>query len=118
MSVSSGDRALVWRERLRRQAGTECSIAEFCRQEGVSAPSFYQWRRRLGKKPAPSGSKSKQSSRVSSAFQQVLLTGGAVVSVELAGGARIELPAEQVALVRAVVVELLAADSTRSRADA
>jgi hypothetical protein len=44
-----------------------------------------------------------------------LLTGGAVVSVELAGGARIELPAEQIALVRAVIVELLAADSTRSR---
>jgi carbamoyl-phosphate synthase large subunit len=42
----------VWRERLRRFAGGESSVAEFCRQEGVSAPSFYLWRKRLGKAQA------------------------------------------------------------------
>jgi hypothetical protein len=107
MAVSRGDRALAWRERLRRFQGSDSTVAEFCRREGVSVPSFYQWRRRLAETPAVSPSKNRRGSPPSSAFQPVLLTGGAVVTVELPGGVRIELPAEQ-ALVRAVVAELLA----------
>jgi transposase-like protein len=41
-------RADLWRERLARQAVGAWSVAEFCRREGVSQPSFYQWRKRLG----------------------------------------------------------------------
>ena len=39
---------LVWQERLRRfrEAGS-VSVAEFCRQEQVSVPSFYGWRKKL-----------------------------------------------------------------------
>ena len=37
----------AWRLRLRRQATGGLSIPEFCRREGVSAASFYAWRRRL-----------------------------------------------------------------------
>ena len=40
--------AAVWRERLARQARGSWSIAEFCRQEGISEGAFYYWRRRLG----------------------------------------------------------------------
>ena len=36
-----------WERLLRRQACGDLSISEFCRREGVSAPSFYLWRRRL-----------------------------------------------------------------------
>jgi hypothetical protein len=25
----------------------QCSVSEFCRQEGISQPSFFQWRKRL-----------------------------------------------------------------------
>lgn len=36
-----------WQERLGRQRASGLSIAEFCRQEGVSAGAFYTWKRRL-----------------------------------------------------------------------
>ena len=36
-----------WRGRLRRFASSKLSVAEFCRREKVSAPSFYQWRKKL-----------------------------------------------------------------------
>jgi hypothetical protein len=38
----------VWRERLERYAGGQSSVAEFCRRERVSQPSFYRWRKLLG----------------------------------------------------------------------
>jgi hypothetical protein len=39
--------ARLWRERLARWQRADLSVAEFCRRERVSEPSFYQWRRRL-----------------------------------------------------------------------
>ena len=36
----------VWHERVRRQAQSGQSIAEFCRREGITAASFYMWRGR------------------------------------------------------------------------
>ena len=41
------DSAGRWREILRRQADSGLSVAAFCRQAGISQPSFYVWRRRL-----------------------------------------------------------------------
>jgi hypothetical protein len=38
----------LWHQRLERFAHSGLSIAAFCRREGVSQPSFYAWRRRLG----------------------------------------------------------------------
>ena len=38
----------LWHQRLERFARSGLSIAAFCRREGVSQPSFYSWRRRLG----------------------------------------------------------------------
>jgi hypothetical protein len=44
----------AWQARLARQASSELSVADFCRQEGVSTASFYGWRQRLrrGRQPA------------------------------------------------------------------
>jgi len=36
-----------WRRRLAQFQESELSVAAFCRQEGVSPPSFYVWRKRL-----------------------------------------------------------------------
>lgn len=50
MTGKRGSRPAVaarWRERLGRWRKSGQSIAEFCRGEGVSQPSFYLWRRRL-----------------------------------------------------------------------
>lgn len=41
------ERGQLWRERVRRQRDSGLSVAEFCEAEGVSAASFYQWRKRL-----------------------------------------------------------------------
>ncbi len=57
MAKQRGTRAEVaatWRERLGRWQRLQCSITEFCRREGISQPSFFQWRRRLGVNDAPS----------------------------------------------------------------
>jgi hypothetical protein len=39
-----------WRRRLREWRNSGLGIAEFCRQQGVSAPSFYAWRRTLAQR--------------------------------------------------------------------
>ena len=46
------DRELHWRDVLRRQAESGLSVAVFCRQESISAPSFYSWRRKLKQRDA------------------------------------------------------------------
>jgi hypothetical protein len=38
-----------WSERLERFAKSGQTVSGFCRAEGVSAPSFYQWKRKLGR---------------------------------------------------------------------
>jgi hypothetical protein len=40
-------RIQLWLDRLNRQAASQLTVAEFCAREGVSLPSFYQWKRRL-----------------------------------------------------------------------
>lgn len=114
---SGQDRAGVWGERLRRYEQAGQTVAEFCRREGVSVPSFYQWRKRLASSP---GRQSKWATRRRTqepVFQQVMLTSAAVVAVDLPSGVRMELPAQEVQLVRAVVAELLAAEAGCRRRD-
>ena len=45
----------MWRDRLTRFRECGLTVKEYCRQEGVSDPSFYQWRQRLDM--VPQGSK-------------------------------------------------------------
>ena len=42
-----------WRERLARWRCSGFSVSEFCRREGVSQPSFYQWRKKLKQNRGP-----------------------------------------------------------------
>lgn len=47
-SSSRGDeREQFWRKVVSGQPGSGLSVAAWCSQHGVSAPSFYVWRRRL-----------------------------------------------------------------------
>jgi hypothetical protein len=41
-----------WRRRLRQWRNSGLGIAEFCRQQGLSAASFYAWRRTLAQRDA------------------------------------------------------------------
>lgn len=45
------EREALWRRRIEEQARGGMTAREFCRREGVSEPSFYQWRRRLAARP-------------------------------------------------------------------
>src|SRR5262249_25174824 len=66
----------LWRQRLLRFERSGLSAVAFCAKEGVSAPSFYAWRRRL-QLPAP------QAARL---VPVRLLRAAAPVEVVLAGG--------------------------------
>ena len=121
--MTKGGSWAAWRERIRRYERSGLTVTHFCEQECVSAPSFYQWRKRLVAHPAPDlrPAPRDQQAPISQqpAFQQLTLApGGGVMSIELASGVRMELPAENLPLVRAVVVELLQAERRRSQGEA
>jgi transposase-like protein len=44
-----------WRERVAQWRASGLSVAEFCRREGLSSPSFYIWRKRLQAGSVPHG---------------------------------------------------------------
>ena len=44
----------MWRDRLTRFRECDLTVKEYCRQEGVSDPSFYQWRQHLDMVPQES----------------------------------------------------------------
>jgi len=75
----------------------------FCTAEGVSKPSFYAWRRKLGlATPRPNNSARRKT------FQQVIVTSGhAALTARLPGGIEIEVSGENA--LRAVVSELMRA---------
>jgi hypothetical protein len=106
--MAGGGKAAVWRERLRRFSRSGLTVAQFCEEEGVSEPSFYQWRKRLAE---PSAEVLHRQARP--AFQPLAVTPTPPpgVSIELRCGARIELPSDNVELVQAVVRELTRTES-------
>ena len=118
--LGSRDRVAVWGERLRRYGRSGLTVAEFCQREGISSPSFYQWRRRLFKTSA--GPRARRAVRTqgrqtAAAFQQVMWSGSGVVTIAWPNGVRMELPAHQALLVRAVVAELAQSESRRAAGD-
>ena len=79
-----------WTERLRRFEQSHMTVAQFCRAEGISPPSFYHWKRELGEEP----------SVPDSAFMPVTLPAPPTSSVssphstttiELPGGIRVQI---------------------------
>ena len=47
MGLSQSERKEIWQQRLDRYLVSGQTVAEFCKTEGVSVPSFYHWKRRL-----------------------------------------------------------------------
>jgi transposase-like protein len=89
----------VWQERLRRFACGESSAVEFCRQEGVSAASFYLWRKRLGKVGSPAEAAARQS------FLPVRVTRAAAerIIIRLPNGVCIRLPGDNLEALKASI---------------
>lgn len=92
----NGEREREWRDVLRRQARSRLSVAEFCRREELSQPSFYAWRRTItqrdGRRPNHS-----DSDPPAVGFLAVRLSGvspcvEASITIELAQGLVLRLP--------------------------
>ena len=95
-----------WRRRMARFEGAGLSVVEFCLQEGISTPSFYQWRKRLAQEGGDEiGSPS--------SFRPVRLVGAAEVSVELPGGTRLRIPAADRQALEVVLGVLARVDADR-----
>ena len=108
-----------WAERLRRFARWGGTVAEFCDGERVSAPSFYQWRRKLaasgagveadlgaGQRAAAEGHGTRETPRTFVPVQLVSATSAAARTVEirLPNGARVRLPGDDRQLLAAAIV--------------
>jgi transposase-like protein len=94
-----------WQRRMARFRETQQSVVEFCRQEGVSAPSFYQWRKRLAQRPRPA--------EAGTGFRPVRLVSSAAVAVQLPGGTQLHVPTSERRVLRLVIDTLARADAQR-----
>ncbi len=118
--VSRVEKVSAWANRLERSLESDHTVAEFCRVEGVSVPSFYYWKKKLQADPtlAVCDSREKKtvvssSGRASSGFRPVVMTPSSVVQsvcqatiIRLGSGVEIELGSD-LAIVESIVKQLL-----------
>ena len=50
--VRSESKREYWRKLFAEQANSRLSVVQFCKQRGVSKPSFYAWRQKLAESPS------------------------------------------------------------------
>ncbi|MCD0457919.1 IS66 family insertion sequence element accessory protein TnpA [Roseiconus lacunae] len=51
--MHQSDRVEIWQERLHRYSLSQMSVADFCRNQGVSQATFYKWKKKLQALPDP-----------------------------------------------------------------
>jgi transposase-like protein len=117
-----GEKAAEWRERFDRFHRSGTSVAQFCRDEGISAPSFYNWRRKLGRKAAAragsfrNGVVAAEPRRGS--FVPVRVLGGLSVdgqmTAQLPGGTRLQIPLADPQTIQIAIAALVRADAERA----
>ncbi len=104
---SDPKRLAVWRERLERFSSSGLGVAQFCAREHVSAASFHTWRKKLGHT-------GRHATNRRGAFHPVavvpaalrVVPGPPAVCIQQPCGTRIEVGAEALDAVRAVVAEV------------
>jgi hypothetical protein len=100
----------LWLARIERHSQCDLTVAQFCRHERVSVPSFYQWKKKLA-------DATESSQGVAAKFVPVRVTGPGSPArpiLRLPGGAFIELPGT---LGREQLAELVAACVDATKAD-
>jgi len=111
----------AWRERLARFARAGTSIVEFCRNEGISTPSFYAWRKRLSA-DANTEARSEDASDFRGErhgpFAAVRVAGqrngGSQVTASLRGGTHLDISLADADAVRTVIEALVRADAEQA----
>lgn len=67
------EREAQWRKRIEEQSRSGLSVRAFCRHEGITEPSFYDWRRRLGQSARAGVAPSGEGASVAPAFARVVM---------------------------------------------
>jgi transposase-like protein len=105
----------VWRDRLAKFGTSNLTVRQFCRQEGVSDPSFYRWRKLL-EAGQPGAKRVRRSSLVPSKTvasppfvpvsvpASISVATSIVAEVELPSGVRIRVPAMQSEALRVAIL--------------
>jgi hypothetical protein len=100
----------LWAERLRRFEQSDVTVADFCRAERVSDASFYQWRKKLGGMQrrrathrGPVQQRPLTRSGGTQAFVPLQIVHAAMVEMHLPNGARVVLPAGDLAMLETAV---------------
>ena len=124
-----------WRKRIEQQQHSGATVAEFCQREGVSAATFYAWKRKLQTKRSPQTKKmpphQKKGTRThgqgeSSAtpanvpFVQLPLSSPAAspwIEVVLAEGTVVRLPQQNLAALQTVLRTLGGAPAASATGD-
>ena len=104
--LAKGQRAAEWRQRIERFQVAGTTVAKFCRSEGVSVPSFYQWRKKFA---------AEQQVQRSVDFAPVRLVNSVNVTVHLLGGTRLEIPMSDSRALELAIQTVVKADAERSR---
>ena len=107
-----------WRERLARFRRAGTSVVQFCEDEGVSTPTFYAWRKRLGDAvtAVATGDTAGLADEPRGRFAPVRLTGisGGQVTVKLRGGTRLEIPLADANAAAVLIGAILHADAEQA----
>jgi transposase-like protein len=99
----------MWQERLARFEGGGLTVAGFCRREGVSQPSFYQWRKRLQQERRPTQLQGRPDRLTGGAketcdFVPVHVSGLTSAVIELPGGVTVRVPAVEIDALRTAIL--------------
>jgi transposase-like protein len=110
---SDAGRHVMWRQRLERFAGWTGTVAEFCRREGVTQPTFYQWRKRLrlagepatggAAKGLPGAGAADEAKPGRAPFVELSLAARAAVEIELPNGTVVRIPADREGALRVAI---------------
>jgi len=92
-----------WRRRLGRFSGSKLSVAEFCHREGVSAPSFYGWRKKLAAARDGGTTAGKTPSTAKAAFLPVQVAASGGVQVTFPNGAALTLAVDDPELIKRLI---------------
>ena len=110
---SSPIKVQQWTQRLERFALSGQTVVQFCQDERVSQPSFYQWKKKLDQHAGPTTSHAKSSRPAFRAVEVTPATQSAT-TIRLANGIEIEL-GDDLRVVQAVVQQLLEGPAAATR---
>jgi hypothetical protein len=111
----AGGKFSEWQGRFERFRRAGLSVARFCATEGVSVPSFDQWRKKLSAGTL-TGSVGSVSLGSTSSFAAVRLVGAASVAAWLPGGTRLEIPLGDAGMLQLAIETLVRVDAQQAAA--